>query len=44
MSTESGKSIYLQGVTMIDPLRGWIGKRIVPSTRVNLEANQIELA
>ena len=44
MTTKSGKSIYLQAVTMINPATGWIEIRTVPSARVDLVANQVELA
>ena len=44
MTTKSGKSIYLQAVTMIDPATGWIEIRTVPSARADLVANQVELA
>ena len=44
MTTKSGKSVYLQAVTMIDPATGWIEIRTVPSPRADLVANQVELA
>ena len=44
MTTKSGKSVYLQAVTMIDPATGWIEIRTVQSERVDLIANQEELA
>ena len=44
MTTKSGKSVYLQAVTMIDPATGWIEIRTVPSARADLVANQVELA
>ena len=44
MTTKSGRSVYFQAVTMIDPATGWIEIRIVPSTGVDLIANQVELA
>ena len=44
MITKSGKSVYLQAVTMIDPATGWIEIRTVPSARADLVANQVELA
>ena len=44
MTTKSGKSVYLQAVTMIDPATGWIEIRAVPSARADLVANQVELA
>ena len=44
MTTKSGKSVYLQAVTMIDTATGWIEIRTVPSPRADLVANQVELA
>ena len=44
MTTKSGKSFYLQAVTMINPATGWIEIRTVPSARADLVANQVELA
>ena len=44
MTTKSGKSVYLQAVTMIDPAIGWVEIRTVPSARADLVANQVELA
>ena len=43
MTTKSGKSVYLQAVTMIDPATDWIEIRTVPSARADLIANQVEL-
>ena len=43
MTTKSGKSVYLQAVTMIDPATGWIEIHTVPSARADLVANQVEL-
>ena len=43
MTTKSGKFIYLQVVTMINPATGWIEIRTVPSAWVHLVANQVEL-
>ena len=44
MTRKSGKSVYLQVGTMIDPAIGWIDIHIVPSARADLVANQVELA
>ena len=44
MTTKSGKSVYLEVVTMIDPARDWIEIRTVQSARADLVANQVELA
>ena len=44
MTTKSGRSVYLQAVTMIDLATGWIEIRTVSSVRVDLVANQEELA
>ena len=44
MTTKSGRFIYLQAVTMIDPTTGWMEIRTVPSDRADLVANQVELA
>ena len=41
MTTQSGKSVYLQAVTMIDPATGWVEIRAVPSARADLVANQV---
>ena len=44
MTTKSGRSIYLQAVTMIYPATDWIEICTVPSARADLVANHIELA
>ena len=44
MTTKSGRSVYLQAVTKIDPKTGWIEIRTVPSARADLVANQVELS
>ena len=44
MTTQSGKSVYLQAVTMIDPATGWVEIKAVPSARADLVANKVELA
>ena len=44
MNTKSGRFVYLQAVTMIDPATGWIEIRTVPTARIDLVSNQIELA
>ena len=41
MTTESGKSVYLQAVTMIDPASDWIEMRTVPSAQADHVANQV---
>ena len=43
MTTKSGKSFYLQAVTMIDPATGWIEIYTVPSAWTDLITNQVEL-
>ena len=43
MTSKSGRSVYLQTGTMIDPATGWIEIRTVPSARADLVANQVEL-
>ena len=44
MTTISGRSIYLQAVTMIDPATGWIEILTVPLAEADLVANQVELS
>ena len=44
MTSKSGRSIYLQAVTMIDPATGWIERHTLPSARDDLVANQVELS
>ena len=44
MTTKSGRSVYLQAVTMIDLATGWIEICTVPSAQVDLISNQVELA
>ena len=44
MTTKSGKSAYLQAVTMIDPVTGLIEIRTVSSAWTDLVANQVELS
>ena len=43
MTTKSGRFVYLQAVTMIDLVTGWIEIRTVPSAPADLVANQVEL-
>ena len=38
------KDVYLQVITMIDPVTGWIETQSVLVTRADLVANQVELA
>ena len=44
MTTKSGKSVYLQAVTMIDPATGWMEIHTVPSAWAAFVANQVEAA
>ena len=44
MTTKSGKTVYLQAVTMIDPATGWVEIRALPGARADYVANQVELA
>ena len=44
MKTTSGKTVYLQAVTMIDPATGWVEIRALPGARADYVANQVELA
>ena len=44
MTTKSGKSVFLQAVTMINPAIGWIEIRTIPTARVDLVSNQVDLA
>ena len=44
MTTKSGKAIYFQAVTMIDPATGWMEICTVPSARADLVSNIVELA
>ena len=44
MTTTSGRSVYLQAFTMIDPATSWIEIRTVPSARVDLVANKVKLS
>ena len=44
MTTKNSKTIYLKAVTMIDPAKGWIEIRTVPSAREDLVSNIVELA
>ena len=44
MTVKSGKSFYLQAVTIIDPATGWIEICTAPSAQADLVANQAELA
>ena len=44
MTIKSGRSVYLQAVTMIVMVTGWIEIRTIPSARADLVANQVELA
>ena len=38
------KEFYLQAITMIDPANSWIEFCSVPEARVDVVANQVELA
>ena len=44
MTTKSGKYVYSQAVTMIDPATGWIEIFTLLSAQADLVANQAELA
>ena len=44
MTTKSGKTVYLQAITIIDPATGWIEIRTVLSARADLVSNIVELA
>ena len=44
MKGKKDKDVYLQAITMIDPVTGWIELHSVPEARANLVANQVELA
>ena len=44
MTTKKGKTVYIQAVIMIHPATDWIEIRTVPSVRVDLVSNIIELA
>ena len=44
MTTQNGKTIHLQAVTMIDPATGWIEIRTVPSTRADYVSYIVVLA
>ena len=43
MTTETGRVVYLQAVTMIDPATGWVEIRAVRSARADYVAQQVEL-
>ena len=44
MTAKSGNPVYLQAVTMINPATFWREICTIPSVRVDLIANQVELA
>ena len=44
ITTKSGRSVYLQAVTLIDTATGWIEICIIPSAWADVVANQVELA
>ena len=44
MKGKKDKDDYLQAIIMIDPATSWIEIRSVPEARVDLVANQVELA
>ena len=44
MTTKSGKKVYLQALTMIDPATGWVEIRALPGARADHVSNQVELA
>ena len=43
MTTKNRKNVYLQVVSMIEPAKGWIETRSVPSVHVDLVSNIVEL-
>ena len=43
MTIENGKTFYLQVFVMIDSATGWIETHTVPSARVDLVSNIVEL-
>ena len=44
ITTRSGRSVYLQDITMIDPTIGLIELHTLQSARADLVANQVELS
>ena len=44
MKCKKDKDAYLQAITMIDPVMGWIEILSVPEARADLVTNQVELA
>ena len=44
MKGKKDKDVYLQTISMIHPITGWIEKHSVPEARVDLVASQVELA
>ena len=44
MTIKSGKKVYLQAVTMIDPATGWVEIRALPGARADYISNQVEFA
>ena len=44
MTTKNGKTVYLQAVTMIDPVTNWIEIRTLPSAHAYLVSNIVELS
>ena len=44
ITTKSGRSVYLQAVTMIDLATGWIEIHTIPLAQADLVSNQVELA
>ena len=43
MTTKNGKTVYLQAVSMIDPAKGSIETRKVPSASADLASNKVQL-
>jgi len=44
MTTKSGKKVYSQAVTMIDPATGWVEIRALLGVQADYVSNQVELA
>ena len=44
MKGKKYRDVYLQAITIIDPVTGWIEIHAVPEARADLVANQVELA
>ena len=42
MKSKNDNNIYLQAITMIDPVTGWIEIYSVPEARADFDINQVE--